>query len=228
MTILGFSSVYPKEARVNIPKEFQLSKVEKRDIEKCLKKVKTKGVFDLNKALEEASNGNPIAMYIVGQSCLIGAGISINRNAANLYLKMAASLGYAPALYQIFQIYALEKQDPLLAFVYLNLTISYGHGEYIDFYYQETEWLSKLTEPAIVKEIERIALEKDAKILKLRTEIKKHKNTFKPATMLVGQNLTMGDVIYSEKYWKKFFKSEEKWNRFFFGEKEGQLHNKLR
>jgi hypothetical protein len=111
--------------------------------------------------------------------------------------------------------YANEKQDPLLALVYLNLTISFGHKEYRDLYYQQTELLSKVAGKKLVQEIEKIALEKTIKISKMQNEIKNHKNTYKPALALISNNVTSDDRAYGERYWKQFFEFQGSWEQFF-------------
>jgi len=130
-------------------------------VEEFLNSIRSSDSFELGKVLDAAHDGNAIAMYIVGQCSLSGTGTSINRNVASQQFRMAASLGYPPALFEVSQMYANENQDPLLALVYLNLTISFGHKEYRDFYYQQTELLSKVAGKRLVQEIEKIALEKN-------------------------------------------------------------------
>lgn len=128
---------------------------------------------------------------------------------------MAASLGYAPALYEIFKYYIHEKKDPLLGLVYLNLTIGYGHREYRERYYKQTELLDKLAGPAVIHEIERIALSKTIKISKCITEIEKTKNVIEPGLSFIDNRLTISDSVYTEVYWKPFFNTEELWRIFF-------------
>lgn len=221
--VFGFSNVYSSETSTNNDAiaEFELSDSEKRDVEEFLSSIKTSDSFELGKILDASHEGNAIAMYIAGQCSLSGTGTSINRNVANQQFKMAASLGYPPALFEVTQMYANENQDPLLALVYLNLTISFGHKEYRDLYYQQTEMLSKVAGKKVVQEIEKIALEKTIKISKTQKEIKNHKNTYKPSLALIGNNVTSDDRVYSEKYWKQFFDSQESWERFFGIDKDG-------
>lgn len=211
------SSINAKEiiSNNNAQERFQLSDDEKRDIEKILEQTKISGTLDLNNVLARAFDGNPIAMYIAGQCSLMGAGTIMNRAAANLYFEMAASLGYAPALYEVSSYYVCEKKDPLLSLVYLNLAISHGHREYRDLYYQQTEILTKVAGPSVVREVERIALEKTIEISKFTTKIEEKKNTYKPALSLIGGGITNLDMIYTEGYWKQFFQSEESWKSFF-------------
>ena len=209
-------TLHSQEMVKNAQKEFQLTKGEKRDLEKYISKVKTKNDFNLIHILKDAYDGDPIAMYVAGQCCLLGTGTSINQEVANLYFTMAASLGYAPALYEVAQIYCIEKQDPLLSLVYVNLTISNGHREYRDLYYKQTEIISKLYGPKIVKEIERLALEKSIKIDKFRDEIKKNENTSHPGIKLRTDNIVSYDFLITEKHWKELFPSEEIWTTFFF------------
>jgi len=215
--LFGFSNAHTTEVYKNIfTGEFELSDSEKEEVEEFFKYMTISGSFELNKAIDAAHNGNAIAMYTIGQCYLGGiAGASINRQAANLNFKMAASLGYAPAIFEIFQMYAKENKDPLLAFVYLNMTISMGHKEYRDFYYQQTDLLSKLAGKNVVHEIESIALKKMIKITKMQNEVENRKNTYKPALKLIANNITSDDDAYSEKYWKQFFESQASWEQFF-------------
>ena len=198
----------------NPAEEFQFSEAEKKEVQAFLKKIKTSDTFELDKVIDAAYDGDPVAMYIAGQTSLSGTGTSINREAANLHFKMAASLGYAPALHEVFSMYVTEG-DPLLALVYLNLTISSGHKEYRDLYYQQTEQLSKIAGKSVVKEIEKIALGKTVAIGNAQKDIESRKNTYKPALTLVGQNLVSYDLIYTKDYWKRFFESQDSWEKFY-------------
>lgn len=216
-TTFGCSN-YPTQPKTShiqkTAEEFQFSDAEKKEIQAFLKKIKKSDILELDKVLEAALDGDPVAMYTAGQTSLSGTGTSINREVANLQFKMAASLGYAPALHEIFSMYVIEG-DPLLALIYLNLTISSGHKEYRDLYYQQTEQLSKLVGKFVVQEIERIALEKIIAIANAQRDIESRKNTYKPALTLVGRNLVSGDLIYTKDYWKKFFKSQDSWEKFY-------------
>jgi TPR repeat protein len=196
------------------PKEFDLSDSEKKDIEVLLEKAKTdsSSLFICN----AAHDGNPVAMYIVGKQSELGiGGMSVNRSVANLYFSMAASLGYAPAMFEIFNMYTNENQDPLLALVYLNLTISFGHKECRDFYYHQIEQTSKIAGKSIVQEIEMIALRKTIKISEFQCEMEKLKGTYNPAIKFIGGNIVSDDHVYTEKYWEKFFNSPELSSQFF-------------
>lgn len=196
--------------------EFQFSDSEKREVEKLFDKIKGAGVFDLSKILNEAFDGDPVAMYIAGQCSLSGTCTSINRKVANTFFKMSASLGYAPALFEVFSMYTDdEHQDPLVSFVYLNLTISFGHKEYRDLYYQQTGLLSKMYGVRVVNEIERLALVKIVKINEMQKEIGRLKGTYKPAQKLMNENIVSEDRVYNDEYWKPFFGSVEAWKEFF-------------
>ena len=212
----GFSNASASELSKNdLLDGLQLSDSEKQDVDEFLLTIKNSGSFDLGKVLDAAHDGNPIALYIVGQCSLSGTGTAINRSVANQNFKMAASLGYSPALFEVFQMYANENHDPLLALVYLNLTISFGHKEYRDFYYEQTKLLAKVSGKRVIQEIEKIALDKTIKISKMQTEIQNRKNTYKPALVLLSKNITSDDRVYGEKYWKQFFESQESWEHFF-------------
>lgn len=204
----------PSHIEKKSAEEFQFSKAEKKEIQTFLKKIKTSDTFELGQVIDAALKGNPVAMYIAGQTSLSGIGTSINREAANLQFEMAASLGYAPALHEVFSMYVNEG-DPLLAMVYLNLTISSGHKEYCDLYYQLTEQLSKMVGKSVVREIEKIALEKTITIANTKKDIGNRQNTYKPALTLIGQNLVSEDYIYTRDYWKKFFESQDSWRKFY-------------
>lgn len=215
--VFGFPNVHSSESisKSDLSDGFQLSDSEKKGVEEFLQSIKTSGTFEFNKVLNAALDGNEIAMYITGQCSLMGTGTSINRKAANQQFKMAASLGYPPALFEIFQMYANENQDPLLALVYLNLTISSGHKEYRNFYFKQTDLLSKIAGKSVVDEIEKISLQKTIQLSEIQKEFQQRKNTYKPAIKLLSKNITSEDRFYDEKYWKQFFVSEEAYNQFF-------------
>jgi hypothetical protein len=201
------------KASKGVISEFELTELEKTEIDKLLYSIKTSGTFELNKVLDAAYDGNPVAMYIAGQCCLLGLGTVINRDSANIYFKMSASLGYAPALFEIFQIY--KSSHPFLALVYLNLAVSYGHREYKDCYLLHTELLSKIASTSVVREMEMIALKKSLKISEKIAEVEKLKGTVKPGIKAMT-GICSDDFIYEkDEYWKKFFDSQEAWERFF-------------
>lgn len=202
------------------PLDFELTDAEKADIEKFIESSKTSGEFTMMTVLNAAYEGNPIAMYMAGQSHISGVGATINQEAANLYYKNAASLGYSPALYEISRMYINDHQDLMLYFVYLNLTISFGHREYRDFYYSQIKLLSKITGPKVIQEIERIALEKSTQILQLQEEIKNNEGTYLPGIELIGNNIVSMDTFYDKEYWKQFFQSDEKWKKFYINDKD--------
>lgn len=221
-----FPNVHSSESisKSDLSDGFQLSNSEKKDVEKFLQSIKTSDEFELNKILDAALDGNEVAMYIAGQCSLSGTGTSINRKAANQQFKMAASLGYPPALFEVSQMYANENQDPLLALVYLNLTISSGHKEYRDLYFQQTDLLSKIAGKSVVDEIEKISLQKMIQLSEIQREFKQYKNTYKPAIKLLSKNITSEDHIFNEKYWRQFFVSQEAYDQFF-GKNEARNSN---
>lgn len=195
--------------------EFELSTTEKREIENLIKRLdETEDSFPLA-LTNAANNGDRVAMYFAGQSSLLGIGTTINKQVATLYFKSASSLGYAPALFEIFQMYLHEKQDPLLALVYLNLTISHGHREYYDLYQKHVDWLEKFGQPLVIKEIERIAFIKSIEMEQTKSELKNKKGTYLPGLALQTRNITHLDSMYSDEYWKEFFSSAEAWSAFF-------------
>jgi hypothetical protein len=198
------------------PKDFELSNTEKAEIEKFINGLKSSNEFNFNKIADSAFDGNPVAMYLVGQMCLTGSGgATINRTVAMINFGMAASLGYAPALMELSVNYATEQDDPLLSLVYMNLLISYGHTEYREFYYGKTNLLSKIAGRMVVKEIENIAIKKAIKISEMQEELSVHKNIYKPAIKLIGTGITFCDSLYDKEYWKQFFDSEQLWRQFF-------------
>jgi hypothetical protein len=213
--ILAFSPIGAVE--ISTPQvfaeEFQLSQLEKEDIEKFLDTIKNSENPGLNATVDAALNGNPIAMYLTGYCSLWGTQTSINREVAKLYFAKAASLGYAPALHEISQMYVNEHRDLLLGLVYLNLTISFGHKEYRDLYYQTTKSLSEITGKKVIQEIERLSLKKYIKILEIRSDMENRKDTYKPA--LVFLTIDADDKFYDRNYWKQFFETTELWEHFF-------------
>ncbi len=222
----GFPNVHSSEStsKSELSDEFQLSDSEKKGIKEFLQSIKTSDTFEFNKILDTALDGNEIAMYIAGQCSLLGTGTSINRKVANQQFKMSASLGYPPALFEVSQMYANENRDPLLALVYLNLTISLGHKEYRNLYFQQTDLLSKVAGKSVVDQIENISLQKIIKLSEIQKGLEQSKNTYKPAIKLLSKNITSEDCIYNEKFWKPFFVSEEAYNQFF-GKNEGRNSN---
>lgn len=207
----GFTNAHSSNTpnQENIFGEFELSTSEKEDIENFLNTVKTSELPGLDGIMKASLAGNPIAMWTLGQ-CYLGGliGASLNHEAAYLQFRWAASLGYAPALFEIFRMYAHEKQDPYMAFVYLNLTISSGHPEYREFYYQQRDKFSKLYGGKIFIEIERIALEKIIKISEIRDKISGLDGTSIPSRVLLGNDITSSDFIYNDEYWEQFFEKE--------------------
>lgn len=206
---------------------FQLCEAEKSEIEKFLSEVKASGEDSLMSMMNEALAGNPVAMYLVGQCSLSGIGTPINRKNADLYFKMAASLGYAPAIFELSQMHASDNRDPLLSLVYLNLTIYFGHCEYRELYYQQTELLSKVAGKLVVQEIEKIALDKTIKIFEMQEEIKKLKDTYHPALKIMRHGAGFLDFAYTREYWEPFFQSKESLEEFFGQEESGPQSNKL-
>ena len=197
------------------PSEFEFSEAEKTDIKKLIDKSKSESAESMNHIINEAFKGNPVAMYFSGYCNMWGHGTTINKQSGKMFYKMAASLGYAPALYEIFSQYCTES-DPLLAMVYLNLTIGLGHKEYSNLYEELSEQIKDLGGKFVIQEIEMIALNKLIQIQETRIQQDNLKDTFMPGLKLMGtHSLTFEDAKYNAEYWRPFFDSEEEWKFFF-------------
>lgn len=213
--LTGNISSYAQE-NIKPIQEFELTDIEKSEFTDFLREVgNRKGDHGLI-TIQEAAKGNPIAMYIVGKQLERGVNFPINREGALGYYKDAASLGYAPALFELAIDYA-SKGD-LLSLVYLNLTISYSHPELREAYYERINRLSKeFHEPLVAKELERIAMDKSAKIYVFQKKVfELTKGNTVPAIFIGGEGITWEDFTYDETYWKKFFSSEKAWREFFY------------
>lgn len=158
--------------------------------------------------VQDAFNGDAAGLFMIGYACLTGRldqAIDVER--ANRLFCMSASLGYAPALEQVKNMYIDDKRDPYLAMVYLNLTISYGHYEFLAPYHDMRAKFVQYYGPEkgqrILKEIERIATEKRTQIQKNLEELEKHENQVGEYfnKVIFSGNITMQDCFYTDQYW---------------------------
>lgn len=154
----------------------------------------------------DASTGDRAALYKMGLRFLLGTDLPINVKEANRYFAKSASLGYAPALYEISQTYVNDEPNPFLAFVYLNLTISCGHEEFIRTYHSAREDILSAGKKGqrICDEIERIALQKKIAIIKNQEFVENKQNHKKASWFLswsFSSKITDEDYQYDADYW---------------------------
>jgi hypothetical protein len=109
--------------------EFNFSKEELKEIKKLSKR-------SWDNITEQALMGDAVALYALGLAYLSGkGGVTIDNEMANFLFSKSAALGYPPALERIRNYYLFEEKNIILASVYTNLMISFGHQEYIRTYY---------------------------------------------------------------------------------------------
>jgi len=151
----------------------------------------------------DAMNGDRAALHNLGEYFFLGLDFPIDVQMANTFFARSASLGFAPALNQIAQMYINDESNAFLGLVYKSLTISFGHTEFTPAYHH---FRSKIIENSakngqrISNEIERIATQKKAIILKNQKYIEDKQN-HKKACWLSLQNITDKDYQYDNDYW---------------------------
>ena len=165
---------------------------------KSMDKWKAKSSDDL---VNDCFAGDPSAIYMVGMSFLYGKlGNTINVKAADKFFSRSASKGFAPALDKIRAKY-MEEDNPFLCIVYLNLTISLGHSEFIVKYHEIRENYNNKYGNKIFEEIERIAYEKK-KII--------DKNTSENLDYCKMGVITFEDLIFDKEYWEEIITNKGK------------------
>jgi len=176
--------------------EFIYTEQEQRDIAKW----KNKTMDDL---VMDAMNGDRTALHNLGECFFLGLDFPIDVQRANTFFASSASLGFAPALNQISQMYINDESNAFLGLVYKNLTISFGHTEFTRVYH---DFRSKILENSakngqrILNEIEKIAAQKKVLILKNQKYVQDKQNN-KEACWLSLKNITDEDYQYDNDYW---------------------------
>jgi hypothetical protein len=180
--------------------EFIYTEQEQLDIAKW----KNRSMDDL---IADAINGERAALYNLGECFFFGLDFPVDMQTANSYFAKSASLGFAPALEQISRMYMNDESNCFLGLVYKNLTISFGHTEFIRAYHDFRSQLIKEAGKNIQRiwnEIERIAIQKKAIILKNQKCSQKDKG----ANWLSLKNITDEDYQYDNDYWKDVFNGD--------------------
>lgn len=181
--------------------EFKYSNKELAEMDKW----KNKFADDLWNDAMQCDRG---ALHLLGMAHLIGSmGLSIDVETANFCFERSASFGFAPAIKQVVHS-CFEKEDPLLASVYCNLLVSFGHKEYCVVYHDMRERTLTLMGDGVCREIERMASEKYDLILNNIENLKKEKNKkgFFERMDVDGTDITSQDVLFNANYWLRFSK----------------------
>jgi hypothetical protein len=175
----------------------EYSKEELRSLEKWKQRPLVQLVID---ALE----GDPAALYIIGLGYKYGeAGLPQSTQIANKYFAISASLGFPPAIDKIKTVYLEDDSNPLLALVYTNLEISFGHEELTSLYQEQKALLEKKFGSHAIKEVEKIAETKKHAILDQREKIKKSTNkTNEMVVLLKTLGVVAEDKILGPEHWK--------------------------
>lgn len=178
--------------------EFIYTEQEQLDIQKWKNK-------SMDALLKDALEGDRAALYMLGESFYFGFNLPINIQIANSYLAQSASLGFPPALDHIANMYINNKTHGLLGLVYKNLTISFGHTEFIRNYHNlKNEAIEKSGEygQRLFNEIERITWQKYSNIIKNQLYAQEMKTNNKPCRIgTLDKNITYEDYEYDNDYW---------------------------
>lgn len=152
-------------------------------------------------------NGDRGALYFLGLCYMIGAdGITIDVEQANDLFDKSASLGFAPALDKIRSMYLYDKQDLFLMMVYLNLTISAGHYEFVKIYHKMRSEIVVTFGENIAREIERIAAHKQKLIERNKAELAKSPNLTELIIHDQFKEITQEDLLFDTDYWTQIKK----------------------
>jgi|GEM_PF-2127549 len=177
--------------------EFIYTDQEQREILKW----KNKTMDDL---IMDARNGDKAALHNLGEYFFLGLDFSIDVQTAKSFFAQSASLGFAPSLYNISKMYINDESNAFLGFVYINLTISFGHTEFIRSYH---DLRSKILQDfgkngqRILNEIERIATRKRNLILKNQKYAQNKQNNKDAYKLLLTDYITYEDYQYDNDYW---------------------------
>lgn len=186
--------------------EFIYTEQEQRDIAKW----KNKSMDDL---IMDAMNGDRVALYNLGEYFLLGLDFPIDVRTANSYFAESASLGFAPALDEVAQMYINDESNVFLGLVYKNLTISFGHTEFTQIYH---DFRNKIIKDSgkkgegqrIVNEIERIASHKRAVILKNQNWAENKQKNKESCRLSLMDQITHEDYQYDKDYWLDVFNGD--------------------
>jgi len=149
----------------------------------------------------DAIHGDAAGLYMMGLTFLTGSsGFTVDVEKANTFFYMSAALGFAPSLRQVSNMYLEEKKNIFMALVYLNLAASHGHPELLSAYHNTCAAIIEKTNPSMVKEIEKIAEQKQERIEKNSVAVRLSENRLDETTMAFSR-LTADDLYYSNDYW---------------------------
>lgn len=179
--------------------EFIYTEQEQRDIFKWKNTNKT-----MDDLVKDAFNGDRAALYNLGEYYFLGLDFPIDVKRANYFFAKSASLGFAPALNNISQMYINDKSNVFLGLVYENLTIAYGHTEFTQTYHKFRNKIIKDFSPngqRILNEIERIAARKQSKILKNQRHLQDKENKEESRSIVLDKDITYEDYQYDNDYW---------------------------
>lgn len=194
-----------KSSSINAQVEFQYTEKELNTMGKWKNKT-------MNDLLQDAYQGDEVALYMVGMSYLYGkGGFPMNVEYADKHFMVSALLGFAPAIDKIRGMYLeSDNLNPFLVYVYVNLTAVFGHSEYTMVYHESRKNMGEKFGFAIVREIERIAVEKTVKIYQAMNEIQESEDKVQTTSkMLINGGLVEGDDIFDSTYWEEIFKKNK-------------------
>ena len=147
----------------------------------------------------DACNGDRGALYMMGMALLMGyGGWVVDVEMANDFFAKSASLGFAPALDKIRYMYLYDDANLFLMLVYLNLTISSGHSEFIRTYHELRQQVAETFGKAVVEEIERIAIHKQKIILQNKKKFEVNEEMI----FFADRKITDEDVLFNNKYFQ--------------------------
>jgi hypothetical protein len=180
------------------PVEFIYTEQEQKDMARWKNKT-------MDNLVADAFNGDAAALWMIGMCYLTGSmGLPLNIESADRFFAKSLSLGFAPALNQVSQMYFNDESNSFLGLVYKNLTISFGHPEFIKAYH---DLRSKMIESSgksgqrIWNEIERIASHKQTIILNNQQYVHNKQYT-QEACWLSLEDITHEDYQYDNDYWR--------------------------
>jgi hypothetical protein len=180
-----------------IPREFTLTPEEESQT------VKWKNL-SMDDLVKDAFQGDSAGLYMIGMNFLVGSpGVTIDVHKANNFFSMSASLGFAPSLRQIGNMYLEEKNNMFLALVYFNLAASYGHPELALAYHKARALLIETTNVRVAEEIEKIAAKKQERIETNSRDARLPENRLGGINkvLICGNIVMLDDIIYGNDYW---------------------------
>lgn len=192
----------PEEQReINgIPRQTNADFIWTRDEQLAITKWKNSSFEAL---FSDAINGDPAALWMVGMGFLTGSNeLPLDTDTANGFFAQSASLGFGPAIEQMYKIHSNELNNPFLCLVYVNLAICVGHKELIYHYHKMLSDLIASGGKNIACVIEKIASHK-------YNFIKNFSHTCK----LLGLKKTLDlyglidstDCVFSSNFWAHVF-----------------------